>query len=440
MLAPSHPALAASGRKPGRLHVPHYPPPLLPAAGRHAGRRIVLCYQRTEANPGRYLEVALRRAGMTVTVETTTLDWATVPDDAAGVVFVESPLPAIEVTGSRKPVPTAFWVHHGEHHLATNLRLRGEYGADLVLLAHSWHLAHRFDVPVERFPFAVPTELFDGGRPWRERDVDVAFVGSLGGPYDRRRRILEALSGEFGDRVVVTDRATPRQMADLYGRACVVVNDGGTRHFPITMRVFEAIGAGALLVTDPAPGLDLILAGHYETLEEADPAAQVADLLSRPDTALRAEAALEFVLTRHTYDHRIDELLSVLGDVRPDVAPREKRRPEGLAGRVDIDVQRLLVWKAPDVIAALPDRECWDAETAGEKLLPGNFEAVVLGRDPGPDADRLLAAARRFVYAAVPAHRTVAAWLREHRPDAGVDVAEDVLRADLHAPAYRLGS
>lgn len=439
-LAPTNPGAAAD-------HVPsaHHTasddrPAATPAPGRHAGRTIVLCARLTPTNPSRYLRAALERAGVELVAMDGELDWDRVPADADGVVVVESPWPALPVRGTRPPdVPLLFWVHHGEHHLPVNLRLAARYGADAVLLAHSWHLAHRFGVPVHRFPFAVAPEVFDGGRPWSDRDVDVAMVaaglGSRRSPrYPRRARWTDALA-PFGDRAELTYGLTPAEMATLYGRARLVLNEGGTRHLPITMRVFEAVGAGALLVTDPLPGTDLLLDGNWAPLADDDLADQVRRLAADPSSADVAARARELAMGRHTYDHRVDELVEALAatEVRPHTGPAPV-----LDGAMDDDVEVQTV-AALDVEVELPDRAVAVGAEAVERLADGRFDAVVVTSAATVDdvgAPTLLDGARRYVYASPAA----ADRLSAAEPDLVWHRIGPWCRTDRDGPGYRVRS
>src|SRR5690606_25211691 len=108
--------------------------------GRHRGRRLGLVRRATAVTPGRYLEAALRRAGVDVVVADR-IDWALLAGVEA-VVVVESLLPPFPIVGDNPGTPVLFWAHHGEHHTAMHRRLVRRYRADAVLLAHSWHLAH----------------------------------------------------------------------------------------------------------------------------------------------------------------------------------------------------------------------------------------------------------------------------------------------------------
>jgi hypothetical protein len=386
------------------------------------------------------------RAGVELSV-TDTLRWEEVDPATRGVLFVESPLPPIAVSGQNPGVAVAFWVHHGEHHLPANLRLARRYGAHLVLLAHSWHLAHRFDVPVERFPFAVAPELFSGGLPFEDRPYEVAFVGAhlgSGGPYTGRQELLRRVEEAWpGHLISFREDVPPGEVAATYGRAKVVLNEGGSRHFPITMRVFEAVGSGALLLTEPAPGLPLLfsMGEHYQVLQ-GDPVAALRSILADPDRAAAiAAAAHRHALERHTYDHRVDELLEALLKIDPEPRPAPTRPSHRLAALVDDDpeVQRLIAFPAEELRRQLPDREVWSLEQASRRLQPGSYDALVLGSNPGPILRELLGVARRYVYANGAIGTEVREQLPDVHPQAEVRLLEGgLLRADLLAESYRV--
>jgi spore maturation protein CgeB len=82
-------------------------------------------------------------------------------------------------------------------------------------------------------------------------------------------------------------------------------------------RVFEAAGAGACLITDEWQGLEDFLAPGEEVLVARD-GAEVAELLAELDPErARAigEAALERVLSEHTYDRRAEQVEAILEGV-----------------------------------------------------------------------------------------------------------------------------
>lgn len=443
-VAPAHPDRAAPASGQGTAFTPaDARKSYSPEPDRFLGDRVVICYRKTEFNPGRYLESALERSGMQVRLETEAIDLTTVDDHTRFIVFVEGPYPEIQVSG-KTSVPTFYWAHHGEHHLHPNLRLTDRYRADAVLLAHSWHLAPWFPAPVHRFPFAVASELFSEPRPLRDRSIDVAMVGSkLRGEawqYRRRSRLVEALESSLDpDRVRFVTGVTPEEMAKMYGDSRIVVNEGGIRHHPITMRVFEAIGAGALLLTDPAPGLEVLFAeDEYECLGE-EVTGQVHSLIADLEsTQARVDRALRRAMGEHTYDHRVDLLMEIAANTEKRDVP--STASSGALARLidgDVEVQRLIHDGVHDLEAQLPDREVWPLSERTGRLGPASMDAAVVTQDDIEDLDLFLDTARRFIYVdgELPG---VEAYLKSRHPEAVVEQNDHLRRVDLMTESYRV--
>jgi hypothetical protein len=399
--APAEPALSlpALGESP-RCHVPDSTSPVSTVRD-----PVTFVYRSSDRTPGRYLEAAARRAG----VETThleSLDWTLVPAGTVAVVVVESPLPALSVNGVNPGVPVVLWVHHGEHHVDGNVRLQRRYGAGVVALAHSWHLSYRFNGLVDRLPFGVAPEITEATfRPHSDRDFDVAFVGnrSTGDRYRRREQLLDEAQSRFGsDRVVVASDITPEQMMAFYRDARIVPDDGVGRHLPITMRFFEATGAGALLLTRETPGMSLLLdPGSDYVVMEDDGLDQMADLLtgSTQSVALSGHTA---VWDRHTYDTRLSELFGIIERARSlDLdapPPPEKHVGASAAVAAFADAQRVLDLEA-GVAGQLADREVWSFPYAAERAEPGTFHVAAIGGGSPEDRMRAVRAARLAVVA-----------------------------------------
>lgn len=415
-----------------------------PPRGRHRNVRIAVAYRRTVTSPGRYLEAALRRAGADVVTVEKTIDWDLLDDGLTALVIVESPYPAMEVHGTNPGVPVLFWVHHGEHHLDANLRLASRYRADAVLLAHSWHLAHRFAVPVHRFPFAVAPELLDASKPFADRRCDVAMVGAgvedAVSRYVRRHDMLTRLRAAYPDTTAFLHGVPPERLAAVYGDTRIVLNEVGTRHHPITMRVFEAVGSGALLLTDDVPGTDRLLRPETYRVLHDDVVAQVTSLLADPASADSAAAAHAAAMSRHTYDHRVDEMMAIIATTAAGTAPPHTR-PHSSIGVVidgDVEVQQIAQFGLSRLAAELPGRAVWDGAAIVDRLFPGRWEAVAIGA-PTRYLERAVVAAKRYVYATGGMAGTVAQLVAAHHPAATVDMTGEVLRADLMlAEGYRL--
>jgi hypothetical protein len=446
-LAPHHPELSVSPAGPGG---PYLTPadqrgPYVPEPDRYSGMRIALCYRKTDTNPGKYLEAAMVRAGIQVDLHTEELDWGEVPGDTDAALFVEGPYPALDVRGDNLGIPVAFWVHHGEHHIPTNLRLVERYGAHAVLFAHSWHLAHRFPVPVHRFTFGVAPELVDSSVPWPERKYAVSMVGGQlrrkGGTYARRQQLVDSLENAFGKkRTAFVSNVSAQEMADLYANAKTVINEGGTRHFPITMRVLETIGSGAILITDDLPGTDLIVnREHYFVLAE-DVVDQIRRILAEPGRmAELARGARDYAMHHHTYDHGVDDLVDVLRGitVAPRAAPRRELSPIAALVDNDVEVQRLAQFGLPDLASELRSREVWNGEERIAQLRPDTMEAVAIGPEGTRHLDRALQSARRYIYAAGSID-AIEKYVHRELPDAICSHHAELLRVDLNAESYRI--
>jgi hypothetical protein len=445
-LAPKRPDLAMPPSGAGPFHMPDDDrAPYRPEPGRYAGRKVLMAYRKTDSNPGKYLEEALRRAGVEVRLETNAVDFDTVDPDTDFILFVEGPYPAIDVTGHTPDIPILFWFHHGEHHLQANLRLVERYRADAALMAHSWHLAHWVQAPVHRFPFGIPVELLEGRKPLANRRFDVAMVGAKlweGGPYTRRQQIVAELEAAFpAERLGFAEKVPAREMAALYEEARVIPNEGGTRHFPITMRVFEAIAARAVLITDDLPGTDLLFepGKHYLVLED-DIVSQVKSVLSDLDSAQRiADAAWEHAHGRHTYDHRVDELFEIAAGVtkRPVSIEQPKTELAALIDR-DAEVQRVAHIGCPELFEELPSRQVFDALTLDSaRLAPEKMETVAIRADDVSDYREVMRAARRYLYFEGKA-AGLEEYLDEEQPQAEVQRSGNLIRVDLLAESYRV--
>lgn len=420
-LAPSEPqrSLPASGyvpmhHRPGADEVSHI---------REDGN-VVVAYRKSNRNPGRYVESALERAGLEVR-HVERIDWESIDPSTLAVIVVESPLPALAVHSQNPGVPVIFWVHHGEHHLHANVRLQRHYGAHAVVMAHSWHLSHYFTGVVDRLPFAVAPEIFPRSfKPHEERHWDVGFVGAITDDesrYSRRERLLREIEERLGDeRLVARSGIDPEEMAAVYCNSRVVIDDGAGPHLPITMRVFEATGAGALLLTREGPGLDQLLNPGIDYLRLGDDSEAVMDPL-RGDTESIAESAHQAVWSRHTYDHRVAELLAIAQRIREEgtKAPDPLLRTGGLVHVIERfpDAQRVLDLGG-SVTGRLPGREVWDYERAEDRAEPGTFHISVLSGGTTDQRRRAIAAARIAVVASSDEANLAEEDVRSIQPEA----------------------
>jgi hypothetical protein len=175
---------------------------------------------------------------------------------------------------------------------------------------------------VNWLPFGFPSEQLPASA--LERDIDVAFVGAVNSPnYPDRSRALSALASVAGKSAF--GPADPAAMFQRYSRAKVVFNSSVKGD--LNMRFFEAMGAGAALLTDVSKenGADqLFEAGRHFVpySDQHDLIAKFKDLLNDNErrTAI-GRAAQEIVLECHTYDRRAAELIEQMRGVEKSVFP-----------------------------------------------------------------------------------------------------------------------
>lgn len=166
---------------------------------------------------------------------------------------------------------------------------------------------------VEWLPLACSPELHHI-EP-QERIYDWSYIGATEGDYiSRRTDLIAGLRKAFPNNVAET--AWPIDMAMTYAQSKIVVN--ACVNFDVNMRVFEAMAAGALLITDEADGLDdLFEEGvHYVRYNsEEELHSKVAYYLEHEEERQQiAEAGHAFVLARHTYDHRVEYIMRTVLD------------------------------------------------------------------------------------------------------------------------------
>ncbi|MBI5090846.1 MAG: glycosyltransferase [Candidatus Hydrogenedentes bacterium] len=165
-------------------------------------------------------------------------------------------------------------------------------------------------------PLACAAELHTAAGA-HERVYDVSYVGRLSEDSDdRRRNLIRDVAARFPN--CRTGMFWPHEMATIYAQSKIVIN--ACVNHDLNMRVFEAMGAGALLITDEADGLHelfeegkhlVVYRSHDEALELI--ARYLADDEARQRIAMAGQT---HVLTQHTYAHRMEHMLSMILDTQ----------------------------------------------------------------------------------------------------------------------------
>lgn len=171
-------------------------------------------------------------------------------------------------------------------------------------------------------PLAFAPEIAPEGA--LERKYELAYVGSDDPQmHPKRHALLTAIKQKVAP--VFVGKASPREMMRIYSQAKMVFNKSVNND--INMRYFEAMGAGAVLLTDRVRGngvKELFRPGeHFIEYEDAKSLLHAVERLRHDAEACRkiGEAARTHILARHTYGHRVQALLETVGAAQKLAAP-----------------------------------------------------------------------------------------------------------------------
>lgn len=215
---------------------------------------------------------------------------------------------------------TAWYAIDTHLHLRQHLCLAKLF--DVTFVAQFEFLPSFRDCEVHWLPFAVDPRLYE--RTAGARDIDIAYIGSdHRGLHPERARLLDLIRSRYGNTLL--GRADPSRIGEIYGRAKIVFNKSVRND--VNMRYFEAMGAGAVLVTDSARGngVEQLFTPGEDFLEYRDDASMCAAIDSVLDDEGKRERigmrAQRLVLDRHTYRHRAEKIVAVLAGSSHRVNP-----------------------------------------------------------------------------------------------------------------------
>ena len=159
-------------------------------------------------------------------------------------------------------------------------------------------------------PLACDFELH-GAVTKETRQWDLAFVGNDGGVP--RKFVLQALRERYPNSFVGT--ADYHTLGAIYGDARIGFNYSIAND--VNMRVFEVLAGGALLVTNALPGDDFDRLGlrdrqHLVVYRNARELVEALEyfLARSAEREAIARVGADVVRARHTYVHRMQELLT----------------------------------------------------------------------------------------------------------------------------------
>lgn len=224
------------------------------------------------------------------------------PDD---IFFYVDPAPAWPLGLESFPCTTVAYLI--DVHQDLNSRLQIAQFFDAVFIAQKEFVPtfqQMRDRHTQWLPLACDAVLHNPGS--KTRVYDVGFVGKFGMQNTQRYEILSAVLPKYQTNDYLK-YYPPQEMAMVYGQSKIVFN--ASINGDVNMRVFEAMAAGALLVTDRiGNGLaDLFEEGtHYIAYSTISEAMEKIDyFLNKNEERERiASAGQRSVLKHHTYDHR----------------------------------------------------------------------------------------------------------------------------------------
>jgi len=263
------------------------------------------------------------------------------PTPPIAIFHFESAHPLLPIGLERSSIPTVCF--HPDTYAFTKRRIRWSMMFDHAAVFHPGYpeqFATAGHPGAFLLPHAVRREFFDD--PQLPPEFEIGWVGQTSGPcYQSRAQWLPQLAKEFR----TNDWArsyTVAEVADIYRRSRVVVNIGRD-DFPqdANLRVFEVLASGALLLTSlptELTQLGFVDGVHFAGYRKpAEINTLVRNYLNDEAVRLRiASAARDLVLSQHTYDCRVEQLLAKLAESKQCEAPA-RSWPQARARLVAMD-------------------------------------------------------------------------------------------------------
>lgn len=252
-------------------------------------------------------------------------------DDAKGMgsfdlnIHVDWGEDAFGWTDFRLPSPSVYWA--SDTHLGYDYRLSRAKMSDIVFCAQRKAVADfiRDGIPADRChwlahafdPLAYSRGIFDIRKNAWNLDVhvskryDVCFIGHMND--ENRIDHADRLFREFPNFYWGNKRF--HEAAEVYNQSRIVFNVSARRE--LNMRVFEALGSGAFLLTDRLPESETPFKDgvHYVMYDDMDDMIEKARyyLAHEDEREKIAAAGHSEAVASHTYMHRTMTLLDRVG-------------------------------------------------------------------------------------------------------------------------------
>ena len=239
-------------------------------------------------------------------------------------------LDAFELPRARRDIITIAWVRNWTDRWVQRAWF-DDYDLILASSKRSKHIIERDSAKkAHLFPLATNPDRFHPREPDPSLAAEVLFTGNY---WDRHRDIIDALPALRGVADVRVHGSNwekvpsmagfshgpldYRRLPDAYSSATVVVDDTAGHAKPyaaVNSRVFDALAAGALVVSDNAEGVRDLFGPDFPTWADGDDLRrQIRTLRDDPEAAAQlAERYRKVVLRDHTYAHRAEQLRDLL--------------------------------------------------------------------------------------------------------------------------------
>ena len=149
------------------------------------------------------------------------------------------------------------------------------------------------------------------------RDIDISYVGSLDwNLYPERHALIQALKSLGFNNYFGTCK--PSEMFKIYSKSKIVFNYSLKND--LNMRIFEAMGSGALLVTNVIydNGLEDLFENGKDFLiyrNSQELISIVSTQLNNPELCSKiAKSGNEIIMAKHTYEKRAENILQMLSN------------------------------------------------------------------------------------------------------------------------------
>jgi len=225
--------------------------------------------------------------------------------------------------------PTACYLINS--HLDLERHLEVALGFDYVFVAQRAYLDSFRKVSPRTFwlPLACDPEVH---QRWQGHKLyDVGFVGSVSHGSERQEllsRLNEAIPVHY-------ERCFWDEMAQVFSESRMVFNSAVNDD--LNMRFFEVLSTGTMLLSDATPGsgqLELFMDGEDFACYQEHNLIETARFYLENDELRERIAARgqRLVHNAHTYRHRVEDLLAVICDGKPDTFSAAELRERSLNG------------------------------------------------------------------------------------------------------------